>query len=582
MHNTYSYIKYKKENEYLAHHGILGQKWGKKNGPPYPLDAEDHSAAEKKENHGHYSQGVTQDRGGSSSGSGSSSGAQNEPQNDKKQIDKKKILKAAAITAGVMTVVGGTSIGVALAVKEPEVFSNAFNDIKSAILQKSSDETIRNRTKESMAEGFKDKLREDTFNSLDNKDSAQVEARRIHDEATARREDRSRDDFRKSMNEGFRNSSSEEVKEARAEADASEKQQKTGGSSFDKFKEDVKKSDSLDDAMKALNGFTSEGSTKKESSNAVKEARAEADASKAAQEKAKANRYRSDFGKEFGEAQRNKNDEDLAEQMARGRESASNSRTEADTREGMKAQDAAYKARDKENAQYVKEGRREAFKEKVNNFNEAYKEYKEEKAANKRADLRKDMTDGFKVNLALNRLENGDYPDTDEGRDQRQADYNLASDKDPVGLNRIMDKARSKTGKTISEQTSNWSKMENTKRAMDKQNYNADRNAKQYEQDHPTTKFGKAKQKVEKATTWVNKAADTVNRTTGTVYKVKGAYDNAMRVVGMVGGIGTAVGAVSAANKHKQNQQYQQQNGYQDNINPQYQQQTQQFKKKKR
>ena len=30
------------------HHGILGQKWGQKNGPPYPLDASDHSASEKK------------------------------------------------------------------------------------------------------------------------------------------------------------------------------------------------------------------------------------------------------------------------------------------------------------------------------------------------------------------------------------------------------------------------------------------------------------------------------------------------------------------------------------------------------
>ena len=34
---------------YLEHHGILGQKWGRKMGPPYPLDAGDHSATEKKE-----------------------------------------------------------------------------------------------------------------------------------------------------------------------------------------------------------------------------------------------------------------------------------------------------------------------------------------------------------------------------------------------------------------------------------------------------------------------------------------------------------------------------------------------------
>ena len=32
----------------IAHHGILGMKWGRLNGPPYPLGRGDHSANEKK------------------------------------------------------------------------------------------------------------------------------------------------------------------------------------------------------------------------------------------------------------------------------------------------------------------------------------------------------------------------------------------------------------------------------------------------------------------------------------------------------------------------------------------------------
>ena len=41
-------IKVTRTEEYLAHHGIKGQKWGVKNGPPYPLKEGAHSSAEKK------------------------------------------------------------------------------------------------------------------------------------------------------------------------------------------------------------------------------------------------------------------------------------------------------------------------------------------------------------------------------------------------------------------------------------------------------------------------------------------------------------------------------------------------------
>lgn len=35
-------------NSDLQHHGILGQKWGKRNGPPYPLNSSDYSISELK------------------------------------------------------------------------------------------------------------------------------------------------------------------------------------------------------------------------------------------------------------------------------------------------------------------------------------------------------------------------------------------------------------------------------------------------------------------------------------------------------------------------------------------------------
>lgn len=37
------------EDTYLAHHGILGQKWGVQNGPPYPLDQQTHNKVIKQQ-----------------------------------------------------------------------------------------------------------------------------------------------------------------------------------------------------------------------------------------------------------------------------------------------------------------------------------------------------------------------------------------------------------------------------------------------------------------------------------------------------------------------------------------------------
>lgn len=94
----------------LTHHGILGQKWGKRNGPPYPLGYESHSKVEKKLNSKTRIDGKSETKGfGLKSKKDQKTSKINKGENkkDKHLTDKqKKILKGVAIGAGVAAAAG--------------------------------------------------------------------------------------------------------------------------------------------------------------------------------------------------------------------------------------------------------------------------------------------------------------------------------------------------------------------------------------------------------------------------------------------------------------------------------------------
>ena len=81
-------------NSELCHHGILGMQWGKRNGPPYPLSAGDHSTAEKKAG---YQKSI--DKG--------SSGSNKEPKG--LSDNQKKAMKIGATVVGAAVVAAGVA-----------------------------------------------------------------------------------------------------------------------------------------------------------------------------------------------------------------------------------------------------------------------------------------------------------------------------------------------------------------------------------------------------------------------------------------------------------------------------------------
>lgn len=92
------------EYNYLAHHGILGQRWGRRNGPPYPLDASDHSAVEKK----HLSKSLSGKRHEEMYGRNQKSNSEKTGKKDFYLTDQqKKYIKIGAAVAGTALVAYG-------------------------------------------------------------------------------------------------------------------------------------------------------------------------------------------------------------------------------------------------------------------------------------------------------------------------------------------------------------------------------------------------------------------------------------------------------------------------------------------
>ena len=98
------YVRKLDSKNELYHHGIKGQKWGDKNGPPYPLGASNHSSTEKKQGSRGWSKEAKRELGNKN---GNKTGNKTKKKSGLTDKQKKYIKIGAAVVVTALATYGG-------------------------------------------------------------------------------------------------------------------------------------------------------------------------------------------------------------------------------------------------------------------------------------------------------------------------------------------------------------------------------------------------------------------------------------------------------------------------------------------